>query len=119
MMLLKKWKKCKKLQCLNKKGEGPGGKFNGPSLKTVLDKLEELDKIVQVFPFIEYLQSIKELYIICISEKFNNHYETIIIEFKSKFDKLYENFNLPMTLKTHVLVDHYADYLKKRARTSD
>ena len=36
-----------KLQCLNKNGEGPGGKFNGPSLKTVLDKIEELDKIVQ------------------------------------------------------------------------
>ena len=75
--------------------------------KTVLDKLEELDKIVQTkgFPFIEYLQSIKELHIKCISEKFNEHYETIINEFKCKFDKLYENFNLPMTLKIHVIVD--------------
>ena len=50
-----------KLQCLNKNGEGPGGKFNGPSLKTVLDKVEELDKIVQTkgFPFIEYLKVLK------------------------------------------------------------
>ena len=96
-----------------KNGEGPGGKFNGPSLKTVLNKLEELDKIVQTkgFPFIEYLQIM-----MCISEKFNENYDTIINEFKCKFIKFYENFNLPMTLKIHVIVDHYADYFKETGK---
>ena len=107
-----------KLQCLNKNGEGPGGKFNGPSLKTVLNKLEELEKIVQTkgFPFIEYLQIIKELHMMCISEKFNENYDTIINEFKCKFFKVYENFNLPLTLKIHVIVDHYADYFKETGK---
>ena len=62
------------------------------------------------FPFVEYIQSIKELHNMCISEEFNENYDTIIDEFKCKFDKLYDNFNLPMTLKIHITVDHYSDY---------
>ena len=30
--------------CLNKTGEGLGGKFNGPSIKTVLTSLDDLEK---------------------------------------------------------------------------
>ena len=52
----------------------------------------------------------------CISEKFNENYDTIINEFKCKFFKLYEHFNLPMTLKIHVIVDHYADYFKETGK---
>ena len=52
----------------------------------------------------------------CISEEFNENYDTIIDEFKCKFDKLYDNFNLPMTLKIHVIVDHYSDYFKETGK---
>ena len=55
----------------------------------------------------------------CISENCNEHYETIINEFKCKFDKLYENFNLPMTLKFPLLWITMQTILKKQARTLD
>ena len=31
----------------------------------------------------------------------------------ANFYELYEDFKLPMTLKIHVIVDHYADYFKE------
>ena len=39
--------------------------------------------------------------------------EILINEFKCKFEKLYTDFKLPMTLKIHVIVDHYSDYFKE------
>ena len=73
-----------KLQSLNKNGLGPGNTLNGPSINTVLNKLQQLGQIVQTegFPFIEYLQSIKELHNMCISEEFNEYFDTSIDEFK-------------------------------------
>ena len=104
-----------KNHCLNKTGEGPGGKFNGPSLKTVLNNLNNLADILpnEGFPFIEYLQSIREVHHMCIAEVFDDNSEILIEEFKCKFDKLYKDFKLPMTLKVHVIVHHYSDYFKE------
>ena len=49
----------------------------------------------------------------CISEDFNPNYDILLSEFKCKFDVLYEKFQLPMTLKIPVIVDHYGDYFKE------
>ena len=65
------------------------------------------------FPFIEYLQSIKEVHKMCISDKFDENYQVLIDEFKSKFDTIYGKFKVNMTLKIHVIVDHYGDYFKE------
>jgi hypothetical protein len=53
---------------LNKNGEAAGGKFNGPSIKTALNNLDKLEEMISTegFPFIEYLQSIKEFHKMCI-----------------------------------------------------
>ena len=77
----------------NKTGEGPGGKFNGPSLKTVLNNLNNLADILpnEGYPFIEYLQSIREVHHMCIAEVFVDNSEILIEEFKCKFDKLYKD----------------------------
>ena len=107
-----------KSHCLNKTGEGPGGKFNGPSLKLVLKNLKNLGDILPIegFPFIEYLQCIKEVHNMCIAEVFDDNSEILINEFKCKFEKLYTDFKLPMTLKIHVIVDHYSDYFKETGK---
>ena len=99
-------------------GEGPGGKFNGPSIKTVLKNLKPLEDILptDAFPFIEYLQSLKEVHEMCISEDFDPNYDILLSEFKCKFDVLYEKFQLPMTLKIHVIVDHYGDFFKETGK---
>ncbi len=57
-----------RVNCLNKTGEGPGGKFNRPSIKTVLNNLKPFEDILptEAFPFIEYIHSLKEVHEMCI-----------------------------------------------------
>ena len=100
-----------RINCLNKTGEGPGGKFNGPSIKMVLKNLKPLEDILptEAFPFIEYLQSLKEVHEMCISEDFDPNYDILLSEFKCKFDVLYEKFQLSMTLKIHVIGDYFKE----------
>ena len=107
-----------RVNCLNKNGEAAGGKFNGPSLKTALNNLEQLEQMIPTegFPFIEYLQSIKEVHKMSISDKFDENYQVLIDEFKSKFDILYDKFKINMTLKVHVIVDHFGDYFKETVK---
>ena len=52
----------------------------------------------------------------CIADVFDENYEILLNEFKCKFDKLYKDFKLPMTLKIHVIVDHYSDYFKETGK---
>ena len=107
-----------KVHYLNKNGEGAGGKFNGPSIKTVLTNLQILEEMIpsEGFPLIEFLQSIKEVHQMCISEKFDENYQVFIDEFKCKFDTLYDKLKINMTLKIHVIVDHYGDYFKETGK---
>ena len=63
---------------LSKTGEGPGGKFNGPSIKYILreDKLYELDELLptEAAPFFNYLRCIRELHEICIARTLDVFY---------------------------------------------
>ena len=52
----------------------------------------------------------------CIAEVFDENSEILLNVFKYRFDKLYENLRLPMTLKIHVIVDHYGDYFKETGK---
>ena len=64
---------------LKKSGEGPGGQFNGPSIKHVLKEeiLVDLESILPGFDvavhFTNYLRSIRELHKMCIAKKLENH----------------------------------------------
>ena len=59
--------------------------------KLVWKNLKNLEDILprEGFPFIEYLQSIKEVHNMCIAEVFDDNSEILNEEFKCKFDKLY------------------------------
>ena len=52
----------------------------------------------------------------CIPEKFDENYQVLIHEFKYKFDTICNKFIMNMTLKIHVIVDHYGDYLKETGK---
>ena len=56
------------------------------------------------------------LHELCVAENLGD-YETILFDFKTNFDFLYEEFNLPMTLKIHVIIDHYSDYFQWTNKT--
>ena len=83
--------------------------------KKIFWNLNKLEDILpsEGFPFIEYLQSIKEVHKMCIADVLDENYEILINEFKCKFYKLHDDFKLPMTLKIHVIVDHYGDYFQE------
>ena len=90
---------------------GPGGKFNGPSIKFILreDTLIELEEILSesASPFITYLRSIRVL---------EDHF-LVLYQFQVNFFYLYENFHLNMTLKVHIILHHYHDYFDWTGRT--
>ena len=77
-----------KAHYLHKNGEGAGGKFNGPSLKTVLKHLNNLKETLpnRAEDFIKYLQSIQDLHIMCIEEKLPSDYKETLKKFKESFN---------------------------------
>ena len=97
---------------LSKSGGGPGGQFDGPSIKHILKEESLIDleiilpSIEQTLHFTNYLRSIRKLHMMCIAPKLEN-YSEVIDEYTSKFFYLYEHFGLNMTLKVHVIIDHY------------
>ena len=58
---------------------------------------------VEEEPFLNYFRSIKELYSYSRSEK-------SVFDYEVNFWHLHEQFSLPMTLKVHVILDHYMWY---------
>ena len=98
---------------LSKSGEGPGGKFNGPSIKFILrdESLAELEEslLAEASSFISYLRSIKSLHELCTSVD-PKHHSLVLYDFGVNFFYLYDNFNLNMTLKVHIILHHYQDY---------
>ena len=39
-------------------------------------------------------------------------YANILFDFNTNFEFFFEEFRLPMTLKIHVIIDHYSDYFQ-------
>ena len=60
-----------KKHCLNKSGEGPGGKFNGPSIKYILreDNFFYLENRYNVFFFVYSIPPLKRLVAILLMAK--------------------------------------------------
>ena len=66
--------------------------------------------------FITYLRSLRNLHELCVAEQLGD-YEAVLYDFQTNFDYLYEEFNLPMTLKIHVIVHHYKQYFEWTDKT--
>jgi len=101
-----------KWHCLNKTGKGPGGKFNGPSIKKVLMNLDDLTKSLPetAEPLIQFLRSTLKLNTMCVEEDQRENFQEILDEFEESFETVYELFEMNMTLKIHVIIHHYADF---------
>ena len=97
---------------LRKSGDGPGGKFNGPSIKYILKEasLKQMEEVINddsvSLHFTNYLRSIRELHSFVTAKELGN-FEPVLNTFKSHFYYLYDNYKLNMSLKIHVIIDHY------------
>ena len=62
---------------LNKTGEGPGGKFNRPSIKKILKNLDDFSKQLpeEAGSCINYFDGIKKLHRICTKEKTSDNFK--------------------------------------------
>ena len=66
---------------------------------------------VEAEPFLNYLKTIRELHFAVISKEFSySRCESAVFDFEINFWHLHENMSLPMTLKVHVILDHYMWY---------
>ena len=110
-----------KKHSLKKAGQGPGGKFNGKDIRLIFQdsNLEQLRSMlpVEAEPFLNYLRSIRELHFAVISKEFSySRCEKAIFEFEIHFWHLHETMSLPMTLKVHIILDHYMWYFNEMGK---
>ena len=66
---------------------------------------------VEAEPFFNYLRSIEELLCASVSKEFSlSRCEKAVFDYEINFWFLHELHQLPMTLKVHVILDHYVWY---------
>ena len=69
---------------------------------------------VEAEPFLNYLRSIKELHSATVSKDFIlERCESAVFNFETNFWYLHDMYQLSMTLKVHVIIDHYIWYFKE------
>ena len=83
---------------LKKSGEGPGGKFNGPSVKLIMKEssLQQLEEVLPVYSiaceFTDYLRTLRFVHEICVSRTFDKtSFHEILLVFGHQFQILKEN----------------------------
>ena len=109
---------------LKKSGEGPGGKFNGPSIKYILQDriLMDLEAKLPTYSiaqeFTDYFRCIRDLHKACTAQKLDiSETQRVIDNFTDKFYHLYMEYNLSMTLKVHIIIHYYQYYFSKSGQT--
>ena len=78
--------------------------------------LQELASMlpVEAEPFLNYIRSIKELHSATVSKDFSlERCESADFNFEINFWYLHDMYQLSMTLKVHVIIDHYIWYFKE------
>ena len=105
---------------LNKSGEGPGGKFNGPSVKHIIieSSFKQLEELLPIFPtaceFTDYLRTLRFVHEISVSKNFDpTSFDEILLVFGQQFQVLKEKHGLSETLKVHVITSHFGQYFQK------
>ena len=53
----------------------------------------------------------------CTADKLSEDYCQILKDFKDSFEICYELFDMNMTLKIHIIIDHYEDFFRMTGKT--
>ena len=57
-----------------------------------------------------YLRNLREIHRVCLEKSIDPDYQLILNDFERNFDYLYDNIDLNMTLKVHVILHHFSQY---------
>ena len=105
------------------KGSGPGGDYNGPTLKSILGntngRLDDIQKIVTEnatggeIRFVEHLKYLNDLNL-AVNQKVLDlpKVKDIVANFRENFTQMQKEFNLSQTLKLHIIMDHYVEHFE-------
>ena len=109
------------------KGSGPGGQFNGPTIKKILEnhrgKLDQLHDIVSkkgvdYTLFIQHLVNLGHLNSAVNMKILDKELVVKIVQnLGNIFQQLQEKFDLSMPLKMHVILHHYQDFFELSGET--
>ena len=80
---------------LKKSGQGPGGKFNGPSIKFIIqeDSISQLEELlpIEASAFFSYMRSIRELHYLCTQNELGD-YQLILHDFRTTIFMMNSDF---------------------------
>ena len=105
------------------KGSGPGGDYNGPTLKSIMantnGKLDDIENIVAEkatggeHRFVEHLKNLNELNK-AVNQKVLDlpNVKDIVAKLGENFAHMQKEFNLSQTLKMHIILDHYVEHFE-------
>ena len=103
---------------LTRSGQGIGGNFNGVDIRVII-KENNLQELALQLPvegeaFLNYMRSIRELHNAVIAREYSySRCEKAVFNFETNFWYLHAEYKLPMTLKCHVIIDHYLWYFRE------
>ena len=64
--------------------------------------------------FLNYMRSIRELHSAVVASDYSySRCERAVFNFETNFWYMHEAYKLPMTLKCHVIIDHYLWYFRE------
>ena len=103
------------------KGSGPGGDYNGPTLKSIMantnGKLDDIENIIKEkgkggeIRFVHHLRNLNELNkVVNLKVLDLPKVKEIIANLSDNFIKMQQEFSLSQTLKLHIIMDHYVDH---------
>ena len=106
------------------KGGGPGGEYNGPTLKKILENTEgRLDRLSQIVSqhgqqynlFIKHLENLGKLNRAVNMKVLDKPKVAEIIEdLGDVFEMLQTEFDLSMPLKIHIILSHYLEFFDEK-----
>ena len=100
-----------------------GGEFTGKVLQKIISpsSLSLLSTYLgdTAGPYIQYLDSLREIYIVCAKKHLDDDYsyEQKVTRFQQSFDEVHRLFNLSETTKVHILYSHVQEFLSLHGHT--
>ena len=105
------------------KGSGPGGDFNGPTIKDLINnesKLNELkDEISSEYEeFIIHLKNIAQVHRVATRKELDiDDAKLVLSKFPNDWKTMRDKFDLSESLKIHIIIDHMLDYFELTGKT--
>ena len=93
--------------------------FQGPEIKKLLNKLDELRTFLptQLHPFVDTLEKVKTVYKISHAISVDTSHRKITADFKLNWISMMTTYGMNMPLKVHIISEDLSEYFKMTGKT--